>query len=332
MPPAALRIGTLGAAKITPPALIQPAARCARAEIVAVAARDVERARKFAARHDIPSVEESYRSLLEREDVDAIYNPLPAALHAEWTLRALDAGKHVLCEKPFAGNAGEAERMVRRADDVGRVLMEAFHYRYHPLMLRLLELIEQDAIGALRRIDATFSVPIDDTNDIRYQLALGGGALMDLGCYPVHWVRTCAKAEPQVAEAECVTGPPGVDVTTTTELHFPGDVTARVHCSMAPGVQLQASLEIEGTRGTISALNPIAPHLGHSLRVRTAEGETEEQVPGNTTYDHQLEAFVGAVLDGSPILTGGKDAIENMRVIDAIYAAAGLPLRGEGAI
>jgi predicted dehydrogenase len=331
MPPAALRIGTLGAAKITPPALIRPAARCERARVVAVAARDIGRAREFAARHDIPSVEESYRSLIEREDVDAIYNPLPAALHAEWTLRALDAGKHVLCEKPFAGNAGEAERMVRRADDAGRVLMEAFHYRYHPLMMRLLDLIEQDTIGGLRRIDATFSVPIEDTNDIRYQLALGGGALMDLGCYPVHWVRTCAKSEPQVAGAECVTGPPGVDVTMTSELRFPGDVVARVHCSMAPGVQLQASLEIEGTRGTISALNPLAPHVGHSLRVRIPEGETEEQVQGNTTYDHQLEAFVAAVLDGDPILTGGKDAIGNMRVIDAIYTAAGLPLRGDRA-
>jgi predicted dehydrogenase len=330
MPAAVLRIGTLGAARITPPALLQPAARCPRAEVVAVAARDLGRARKFAEQHGIPAIGESYAALIERDDVDAVYNPLPAGLHAEWTLRALDAGKHVLCEKPFASNATEAQAMVQRAAETGRVLMEAFHYRYHPLIRRLLEVLGSGTIGRLRRIEGHFSVPIDDTNDIRYQLALGGGALMDLGCYPVHWVRTCAKAEPEVVGAECLAGPPGVDVSMTSELRFPNDVSARVDCSMAPGVDLQALLRIEGSEGTLAVFNPLAPHLGHSLRVRSSEAEFEEQVEGETTYDHQLDAFVAAVLDGSPLLTGGEDAIANMRVIDAIYTAAGLPLRGNG--
>jgi predicted dehydrogenase len=316
-----LRIGCLGAAKIAPNALIKPAAGTERAEVVAVAARDPARARAFADEHGIGHVDASYDALIRNPNVDAVYNPLPASLHAEWTLAALEQGKHVLCEKPFASNAAEA---------TGLVLLEAFHYCYHPLAHRILDVLASGVIGALREIEGAFCVPISDPKDIRYDLSLGGGSLMDLGCYPVHWCRLAAGTEPTVLSAEARPDPPGVDVTMTAELRFPDDIPCKIHCSMAADTGFQAFLQVIGTKGKLRADNPIVPHLGHQLRLTTDGTEKAEQIQGKTTYDHQLHAFIGAVLDGEPQPTGGPDAIANMRVIDGIYRAAGMEVRGVG--
>jgi len=327
---AVLRLGILGAAKIASKALIEPASLSQRAEVVAIAARDPERARRFADEHGIEQVDPSYEALIRNPSVDAVYNALPASLHAEWTLEALERGKHVLCEKPLASNASEAERMVAAARKRGLVLLEAFHYRYHPLTHRVLEIVAGGRLGDMRRVEAVFCVPIRDPEDIRYDLSLGGGASMDLGCYPIHWSRVVTGAEPTVLRAEAREEPPGIDVTMTAELLFPGDVHCEVRCAMAADAVLQASLRVTGSKGELTADNPIAPHIGHRLRVRTGEHEESEQVEGRTTYDHQLEAFVAAVVDGQEQPTGGQDAIANMRVIDAIYRAAGMQPRGTG--
>jgi predicted dehydrogenase len=327
---ARLRLGILGAAKIAPKALIEPASLSQRAEVVAIAARDPERARRFAEEHGIEQVEPSYEALVRNPSVDAVYNALPTGLHAEWTLEALEMGKHVLCEKPFASNASEAERMVAAASKRGLVLLEAFHYRYHPLTHRVLEIVAGGGLGDMRRVEAVFCVPIRDPEDIRYDLSLGGGASMDLGCYPAHWSRVVTGTEPSVLRAEAREGPPGIDVSMTAELLFPGDVRCKVSCAMASDAALQASLRVVGSEGELNVGNPIAPHIGHSLRLRTGEHEESEQVEGRTTYDHQLEAFVAAVVDGQEQPTGGRDAIANMRVIDAIYRAAGMQPRGTG--
>jgi len=167
-----LRIGCLGAAKIAPDALIKPAAGTERAEVVAIAARDPERARTFAEEHGIAQVDASYEALIRNPNVDAVYNPLPASLHAEWTLKALEQGKHVLCEKPFASNAAEAEQMVTAASDSGLVLLEAFHYRYHPLANRILEVLARGVLGDLHQIKGAFCVSIPDPEDIRYDLSI----------------------------------------------------------------------------------------------------------------------------------------------------------------
>jgi predicted dehydrogenase len=331
-----LRIGVLGAARVATYALLAPARLVPRVRVTAIAARDVDRARSFAAMHDIPHVEADYDALVRSAEVDAVYVALPAALHATWTERALANGKHVLCEKPFASNAREAERMVETAIDRGRVLVEAFHWRYHPLADRLGDLCAGDEIGKLRSIDAGFEVGVDPS-DIRYDLGLGGGALMDLGCYPVQWARfvvacrdggTPLETVPTVARAEAVEGPRGVDVAMTAQLVFRGDVRATIQCSMAQGRPYRSWLHVRGERGELRVDNPLAPQLGHSLSVEGATGARTEQVAGGTSHGHQLERFAAAVLDAAPMPTGGADAIATMRVIDAIYGAAGLFPRG----
>jgi predicted dehydrogenase len=188
-----LRIGVLGAARIAPSALIAPALRTGGVVVAAVAARDPARARAFAAKRGIERVLDSYEALVRDSELDAIYNPLPNGLHARWTEQALAAGKHVLCEKPFAANATEARRVLasqRKAEaEAGRalVVMEAFHYRYHPLMARVLELGAE--LGPLVWVEANMCFPLPRFGDIRYQFDLAGGALMDAGCYALHFLR-----------------------------------------------------------------------------------------------------------------------------------------------
>jgi predicted dehydrogenase len=323
-----VRIGLLGAARIAPPAVIEPARTIDDVTVTAVAARDPQRAAAFAAEHGVPHVVDTYEQLVASDLVDAVYIGLPPSGHAPWTIAALDAGKHVLCEKPFACTSAEAEAMVDAADRAGLVLCEAFHWRFHPLAARLRELLDDGVIGETRAIEATFDAPIPDLADLRHDPALGGGAMMDLGCYALQWARFAARGEPQVVSVEVEEGVPGIDLSMAVELEFPGDVSARLTTSMAPDVEVRAVLRVVGVDGSITAHNPLAPHLGHALVVETGTGRTKETVDGDTTYAHQLRAFVGAVLDGGPLPTGGVDAVATMRVIEDCYTAAGLPARG----
>ena len=184
-----VRIGILGAARIAPSAVIKPAQKVDGAEIAAVAARDRSRADAFATKHGIPRVHESYASLVADPEIDAIYNPLPNGLHAEWTIAALEAGKHVLCEKPFTANAKEAEAVAAVAGRTDLVLMEAFHYRYHPLAARMREIVESGELGTIARVETSLCFPLPKFSDIRYQYDLAGGATMDVGTYTVHMAR-----------------------------------------------------------------------------------------------------------------------------------------------
>src|SRR6478672_109632 len=186
---APVRIGILGAARIAPAAVIKPAQKVGDAMIGAVAARDRGRADAFASKHGIPRVHGSYADLIADPDIDAVYNPLPNGLHAEWTVAALEAGKHVLCEKPFTANAKEAEDVAAVADRTGRVVMEAFHWRYHPLAQRIVDIIDSGELGTVQRIETALCFPLPKFSDIRYQYALAGGALMDVGTYAVHMAR-----------------------------------------------------------------------------------------------------------------------------------------------
>ena len=320
---APLRIGILGAAKIAPTAMILPAKATGVATVVAVAARDPARARAFAELHGVPEVSETYEALIARPDIDAVYNALTPSRHADLSIAALRAGKHVLCEKPFAMNAPEARAMVAAADEAGLVLMEAFHYRYHPLFARVLEIIGCGELGEIRHLSAVFQTSLtDDGAEIRYERDLGGGALMDIGTYPLHWVRTAAWAEPTVVRAGGVFGRGGVDHSTEAELLFPNGVTARISGSMVEETPL-ASLEVTGTLGSLKAINPLAPQAGHLLEVRIDGVEPRrETFSRRPTYDFQLLAFVEAVRGGPAPLTHGADAIAQMALIDAISAAS----------
>jgi predicted dehydrogenase len=320
-----LRIGILGAARIAPMAMIAPARRSGDVAVLAVAARDLERAKRFATRHSVARVHPSYAALLEDPDVDAVYNPLPNSLHALWTIRALEAGKHVLCEKPIAATAAEAEAMAAAATRAARVLMEAFHYRYHPLFARVQAIMAAGEIGETRHLEAHLCFPLLLPGDIRWRADLAGGALMDAGCYTVSFLRHLAGAEPAVESAFARWTGGGVDRWMEARLRFPDGRTARLTCSLLSTSLLRASARVAGSGGTIGVLNFVAPQYFHRLRVVNATGTRTERVAGPPTYDCQLRAFVGAVRDGVTLPTGPADAIANMRVIEAIYAAAGHP-------
>jgi predicted dehydrogenase len=321
-----LRIGVLGAARIVPRALVAPAQTIDQVQVTAIAARDPARARAFAARHGIPQVYDSYAALIEDPTLDAIYNPLPNSLHAEWTIRALRAGKHVLCEKPIANNADEARQMAQAAQETGRILVEAFHYRYHPLAARMKAIVDHE-LGPVRHLEAHFHAPFFRRKDIRLRYDLGGGALMDLGCYTVNLVRYLAGAEPQVVGAEARLFAPQVDQRMRAELHFADGRTGALSCAFF-ALWPRVSVRVVGERGELRVINPLLPQVWHRLTVRTPQGARHERVPGETTYTHQLRAFVAQLQGGPAMPTDAADAIANMRVIDAIYQKAGLSPRG----
>ena len=324
-----VRIGVLGAARIAPSAVVGPASRIEDARVVAVAARDRERAAAFARKHGIDRVAESYRALLEDPEVDAIYNPLPNGLHAEWTVAALEAGKHVLCEKPFTANAAEAagvaEAAARHPD---LVVMEAFHYRYHPFAGRVAKILEAGELGRLRRIETAVCFPLPKFSDIRYRLDLAGGAMMDAGCYAVHMARLLGGEEPQVTRASAKLQSDQVDRFMTAELRFPSGHTGRITASLWSASLIRITAKARGDQGRLVMYNPLTPNLWNRLWVAANGGRRIEQFPRRRTYDYQLEAFCAAVLRGEPILTPPADSVANMRVIDETYRAAGLRPRG----
>jgi predicted dehydrogenase len=322
-----VQIGVLGAARIAPTALIKPAKENADVVVAAVAARDASRAQAFAAKHDIARVYGSYDALLADPDLDAVYNPLPNGLHGRWTRAALAAGKHVLCEKPFTANAAEAREIAELAAKSDRVVMEAFHYRYHPLALRIEEIIASGELGKLQRVEAALCFPLPKSSDIRYDYSLAGGATMDAGCYPVHMVRTFGGSTPEVVSAQPKLRGPHIDRAMTAELRFAEGHTGRIRCSMWSSRLLEISAHVVGDQGELHAINPVLPHFYHRLSVRSSTGKRVEHFPRRASYAYQLDAFAAAVLRGEPVKTTPEDAIENMIVVDAIYRAAGLPLR-----
>jgi predicted dehydrogenase len=322
-----VRIGILGAARIAPLALINPARGHGEVVVAAVAARAVSRGQAFAAKHGIARVHDSYEALIADPDLDAIYNPLPNGLHGRWTRAALAAGKHVLCEKPFTANAAEAREIAGLAAMSDRVVMEAFHYRYHPLTLRVEQIVASGELGKLHRVEAALCFPLPKFSDIRYDYSLAGGATMDAGCYAVHMVRTFGGSTPEVVSAQAKLRDPQMDRAMTAELRFAGGHTGRVRCSMWSSDLLRLSAKVVGDRGELRVLNPVTPQVFHRLSVRSADGNRVERFTRRASYAYQLDAFAGAVLRGEPVLTTPEDAIENMTVIDAIYRAAGLPLR-----
>jgi predicted dehydrogenase len=327
-----LRFGILGAARIAPHGFIQPAADTTSVEITRVAARDRSRAEAFASEHGIAGVSASYDELIHSEDVDVVYNPLPMSLHAEWTIAALDAGKHVLCEKPLAANADEAMAMVRAARQSGMILGEAFHYWYHPLWARVLKLVHSGTVGTVEHVEARFNIAIKQP-DIRWSFETAGGSLMDLGCYPMHWVRWVVGSEPAIKSAQAVVDPsaPNIDAAITADLEFADGVTAHVQSSMIADEskgEHAIDLRIVGSEGEIHVENPLAPQNGNTLTISNNVGTTSGTIDAGVTYAHMIRAFADHVVHGTPYPTSGDDSIANMTAIDAVYRAADLPVRG----
>ena len=325
-----LRIGLLAASRIAQKAIIDPLPDVDGVELTAVAARDAGRARDAADRWGAAHAFGSYDELLASDEVDAVYIGTPASLHRPWAIAAIEAGKHVLCEKPFAANADDARLIADAARSGDVVVMEAFHWRYHPYADQIRRTIDSGVLGRIDRIEAVFDLPESaiSRDDIRWDLSVGGGATMDLGCYSIQWARFAADADPDVVSAEAVCPVEGVDGSLGAELVWPSGVTGRIHSSMIADIESpEIWLRVTGELGTMLATNPLAPQNGASLTIETADGTTTEQVASSATYFHQLVAFRDAITDGTPFSTTADDGVRNMELIDACYRAAGLEPR-----
>jgi len=317
-----IRIGILGAARIARQAIFAPVKDNPEFEIVAVGSRDKSRAVAYAAENDIPFVADGYSELVARDDIDLVYNALPPAGHAKWSIEALNAGKAVLCEKPFSLTAAEASEMVAVAERTNRPLIEAFHYRHHSIFRRAIEITASGELGRLLEAEAAFDTNIGyRPGELRWLPNQGGGALMDLGCYCVHVLRTVAACEPEVTSAACNIVH-GVDETTVAALSFPGGLRAKLHTSMNAPASV-SPLHVRGEKGSLHLSRFAAPHLGCVLSTVIDGVQHEEQAHGETTYAGQLSHVADVLLRGASPLTGGADAIANMACIDAIYNAAG---------
>jgi D-xylose 1-dehydrogenase (NADP+, D-xylono-1,5-lactone-forming) len=285
----------------------------------AAASRDRSRAEGFAREHGIERALGSYEELLEDPEVEAIYNPLPNSMHVPWTVRALEAGKHVLCEKPLTRRPAQAEEAFAAAERAGRLLMEAFMWRHHPQTRRLRELLDEGVIGRLRLVRACFSFPLRDPEDIRLNGELDGGGLMDVGCYCVSGSRFVTGAEPERVSAESVIGGKGVDIALSATLRFPDDVLAQFDCGLSVGHRHE--LEAIGEEGSLFLADP---WHGRSPGIRLTRGEEVEaiEIADANPYSHQLENFARAARGEERPRLGLEDALAQARTIEALYASA----------
>jgi predicted dehydrogenase len=325
-----ITFGTLGAADITPTALLYPCMNEPKASVTVIGARSRSNADGFALYHKIANVVDDYQSVINHPECNAIYNPLPISHHKSWTIAALNAGKHVLCEKSLASNAQEAREMADVAKEKDLVLMDAFHYRYHPMFIRARDIYQSGVLGKIEKIEAAFSVSgIINPEDIRLNFDTGGGVTMDIGCYPISWVRHLTGLEPEQVTAKAEVGPPHVDLMLKADLTLANDIPASILGDMRPNGRFRAEIIVSGSEGSMRVSNPLAPQMGHRLRTVFGNEHKDEYFDRRPTYCYQLDAFLNAINEGVTPFTDAEDAVKQMHVIDQCYRAAGLPLRGE---
>jgi D-xylose 1-dehydrogenase (NADP+, D-xylono-1,5-lactone-forming) len=312
--------GLLSTARINLPILA--AARASdRAEVVAVASRDSGRAKAYAREHGLERAHGSYDALLEDPDVEAVYIPLPNGLHIPWTLRALEAGKHVLCEKPFSRRVEPVERAFDLAESLGLVLSEGFMYRHHPQTAKLAELVSQKAMGQLRVVRAAFSFPlaaVHGANDARFDPELDGGAMMDVGSYCVNAIRLLV-GEPERVNAEQVLGPSGVDVVFAGTLSHADGVVAHFDCGFV--LPRRSELEVVGEEGSLFVATPFQVS-SPGIELRRADGVEHVAVEPGDSYLLELENVSAAIRGEATLLLGRDDAVGQARTIEALYGAA----------
>lgn len=323
----ALRWGILSTADIARTKVIPGMRRAARADVVAIASRDSARAREVAAELSIPTAHNSYESLLADASVDAVYIPLPNHLHAEWTLRAARAGKHVLCEKPLAMTSADARRMIDGCREAGVHLMEAFMYRLHPSWVAVREMVAAGRIGQLTAVQSWFSYYNDDATNIRNIREVGGGSLYDIGCYSVNLSRMLFASEPTRVQAAITRDPVGgTDVLTSAILEF-GDGVATFTCSTR--AEDDQRVDVYGTKGRISIGIPFNIPPDRPTEVFVTAGGDPPVAPNTETltfpaadpYAVEVDRFAETVLDGAALPVPPGDPIANLETMERIFAA-----------
>ena len=314
-----LRWGLLSTARINK-ALIPPLRTSKRNKLLAVASRSQDKADAYARAQKIERAYGSYEALLADPEIDVIYNPLPNHLHAEWTIKAVEAGKHVLCEKPLALSLDEVGAMTVAAEKHGRIVAEAFAYRAHPQTLKVKQIVDSGKLGKVKMVRGSFSFVLTNPDDYRWKPEMGGGGLWDIGCYPLSYTRCVLGAEPLEVFGWQVTGPTGVDEAFAAQLRFPGDVYAQLDCSIK--IPYHVFMEIVGDEGTLSIPQPFNTGARETLYLTRAGKTATVVVKGPESYVSEVEDLADAILLGKPPIVSLADSRLNTAAILALFESA----------
>jgi D-xylose 1-dehydrogenase (NADP+, D-xylono-1,5-lactone-forming) len=314
-----LNWGLLSTANINS-ALIKPLRASPRNRLAAVASRSQASAEAYAKEWRIPKAHGSYQALLDDPKIDVIYNPLPNHLHAEWSINALEAGKHVLCEKPFALTLAEVDAMIAAAQKTGKVLAEAFMYRHHPQTLKVKELVESGAIGKLQLIRGSFTFSMKRDVDIRLDPAIGGGSIWDVGCYPISYARLIAGVEPVEIYGQQVTGSTGIDDSFFGQMKFSNGVYAQFDCGFR--TPYRTHLEVVGSEGTITVPSPFKPGLNEKITLYREDKTETIKIPKQELYIGEVEDMADCILTGKAQRMTLADSRGNIATILALLESA----------
>lgn len=315
----ALNWGLLSTARING-ALIPALKASKRSRLAAVASRNASAAESYAREWKIPRAHGSYEALLHDPEVDVVYNSLPNHVHAEWTIKALQAGKHVLCEKPLGLSVQEVDAMAAAAGATGSVLEEAFMYRHHPQTLKVKEIVDSGVVGELQLIRGAFTFILTRPGDIRLKKETGGGSIWDVGCYPISYARMIAGAEPVEAFGWQVAGESGVDESFTGQLRFPNEVFAQFDCGFRSPAR--SFMEIIGSEGILSVPVPFKPGPHEKIMLKRGEKTQVTEVAGGELYRGEVEDMADAVISGKPARISLADSRGNVAAIRALIESA----------
>jgi predicted dehydrogenase len=314
-----LHWGLISTARINR-AVIPPIHKSRRAVLQGVASRDLGRAQEFAQTWKIPQVYGSYEAMLADPEIDIVYNPLPNKLHTEWTLKAVEAGKHVLCEKPLALTADEVDQMIAASQRTGKMIAEAFMYRHHPQTLKVKELVDSGAIGELRLVRGSFSFFLNRSTDVRLNPELGGGSIWDVGCYPISYARYIIGAEPTEVMGWQKFSESGVDDLFVGQMQFPGNVYAQFDCAFC--VSFRTGIEISGSEGSITISRPFTPRRIESVELKQGDKTTRILIRSGDLYSGEVEDMHAAILDGANPRVSLQDSHANVQAITALLQSA----------
>ncbi|HKG53840.1 MAG TPA: Gfo/Idh/MocA family oxidoreductase [Anaerolineales bacterium] len=315
-----LNWGLLSTARIND-ALIPPLRASKRNHLLAVASRTQEAAEKYAREKKIPRAHGSYESLLADPEIDVIYNPLPNHLHAEWTIKAVEAGKHVLCEKPLALNVEEVDAMQAAARKHTRVVAEAFMYRHHPQTLKVQELVRSGSLGTVKLVRGSFTYVLSREEDIRLlDPAMGGGSIWDVGCYPISYARTVIGTNPLDVFGWQVTGPTGIDETFVGQMRFSEDILTQFDCSFV--IPSHTFMEIVGSEGTLNIPTPFKPNENEKIYLTRGDKTETIKIKGQELYLGEVEDMADAILLGREPRISLEDSRANVKVITSLLESA----------